>query len=74
MDGVYFFFFGESDDAVNVEIGFDGAFAFADEVGFVGLEAMEGEAVFFGVDGDGAESELVGRAEDADGDFAAVEG
>jgi hypothetical protein len=35
---------------------------------------MEGEAVLLAVDGDGAEAQLVGGAEDADGDFAAVEG
>lgn len=64
---------GKCDDAGGVEVGFDGAFVFANLVGFVGLEAVEAEAVFFGVDGDGAEAEFIGGAEDADGDFATVE-
>ena len=64
---------GQGDDALDVEVGFDGSFALADQVGFVGLEAVQGEAVFLGIDGDGAQAEFVGGAEDADGDFAAIQ-
>jgi hypothetical protein len=72
VDGVNFVGFGDGDDAGDVEVGFDRAFAGADLVRFVGLEAVEGEAVFVGVDGHGAETEFVCGAEDAHGDFAAV--
>ena len=74
VDGIDLFFAGEVDDALEVEIGFDGALPFADEVGFVRLEAVEGEAIFLGVDGDGADAEFIGRAKDTDGDLAAVQG
>ncbi len=73
MDGIDALFLGQGDDALDIEVGFDRAFAFADEVGFVGLEAVEGEAVFLGIDGDGAQAEFVGGAQNADGDFAAVQ-
>ena len=33
---------------------------------------MQGEAIFVRVDGDGADAQFVGGAEDADGDLAAV--
>ena len=63
---------GQGDDAVDVEVGADRLARLADAVGLVGLEAVQGEAVLVGVDGDGADAQLVGRAEDADGDLAAV--
>ena len=63
----------QGDDALDIEIGLDRAFALADQVGFVGLEAVQGEAVFLGIDGDGAQAEFVGRAQNADGDFAAIQ-
>ena len=74
MDGVDALFLGQGDDALDIQVGFHGAFAFADQVGFVGLEAVQAEAVFLGIDGDGAQAEFVGGAEDADGDFAAIQG
>ena len=73
MDGVDALLLGQRDDAFDVEVGFDRAFALADQVGLVGLEAVQGEAVFLRVDGDGAQAEFVGGAQDADGDFAAVQ-
>jgi hypothetical protein len=74
MDGVHIVGLGDAEDAGNVEIGFDGSFAGADAIGFVRFEAVKGEAVFLGIDGDGAEAEFVGGAENADGDFATVGG
>ena len=72
MDGVDLVLLGQRDDAGDVEIGADRLAGLADAVGLVGLEAVQGEAVFVRVDGDGADAQLVGRAEDADGDLAAV--
>ena len=74
MDRVDINGFSQSDDAVDVEIGLDRALVLPDLVGFVGLETVETEAVFFGIDGDCAEAEFIGGAEDADGDFATIEG
>ena len=34
---------------------------------------MQAQAVFLRIDGDGAQAQLVGRAKNADGDFAAVQ-
>ena len=58
----------------DVEIRPDRPLALADQVGLVGLEAVHAEAVLLRVDGDGAQAEFGGRAEDADGDLAAVGG
>ena len=58
---------------LDVEIGRDGAPAFADLVGLVGLEPVQAERVLLREDGDGAQAELGGRAHDADGDLAAIQ-
>lgn len=73
MDRVDLFFGGQRDDRVDIEVSLHGTFAAADQVGFVGFEAMQAEAIFLRVDGDGAELELVGGAENADGDLASIE-
>ena len=72
MDRIDLRFLGDADDVVDVEVGRDRFLAGADQVGLVGLEAVQGEAVFVGVDGDGADAQFAGGAQDADGDFAAV--
>ena len=64
----------QRDDAIHVEIGLDRTLAFADLVRLVGLETVQAEPVLLRVDGDGAQPELSGRAQDADGDLAAVQG
>ena len=46
MDGVHALFRRQRDDAVDVQVGLDRAFALPDQVGFVGLEAVQAEAVF----------------------------
>jgi hypothetical protein len=66
MNGVYFMRFRSGDDAGNIEIGFDRAFANADLVGFVSLKTVKGEAIFLGIDGDGAQTEFIGGAENTD--------
>ena len=73
VDSVHAFLLGQRDDAFDVQVGFHGPFALADEIGFVGLEAVQGEAVFLGIDGDGAQAQFIGGAEDADRDFAAIQ-
>jgi hypothetical protein len=72
MDGIYLFLASQGNNTGDIEIGFDRPFSGADFVCFIGFEAMETKAIFVGVDPDGAEIELVGRAENANGDFAAV--
>ncbi len=72
MDRIDAFFLRQRDNAVNVEIRGDRAFALADEVGFIRLETMEAEPVLLRKDGHGAQPEFGARAEDADRDFAAV--
>ena len=74
MDGVDALFRGQRDDALDIQIGLDRPFAFADQIGFVGLETMQAEPVFLGIDGDRAQPEFVGGAQDADRDFAAIQG
>jgi len=74
MDHVDLVLEGNLDDLVGGEVGADGRVlaAGANLVGLVGLLAMHAEAVLMAVDGDGVQRQLVGGAEDADGDLAAV--
>jgi hypothetical protein len=72
MDGIYLFLAGQGNNTGDIEIGLDGPFARAYFVGFIRFEAMEAKAVFVGVDPDGTKIELVGRAKNANGNFAAV--
>ena len=73
MNRVHALLFGQRHDAFDIEIGLHRSFALADQVGFVGFEAVQREAVFLGIDGDGAQAQFIGGAENADGDFAAIE-
>ncbi len=72
MDGIDALFLGHRHDAIDVEIGGDRAFALADEVGFVGFETMDAEAILLCIHGHGAKPEFGARAENTNGDFAAV--
>ena len=72
VDGIDADFLGERDDARDVQVGADRFADLADAVGFVRLEAVQGEAVFVRVDRDGANVQFVGRAEDANRDFASI--
>ena len=74
MDGVDALLQRQRDNALDVEIGLHRTFAFAHQVGFVGLEPVQGQAVFLGIDGHRAQAQFVGRAQDADGDFTAIQG
>src|SRR5947209_18962287 len=74
MDRVYFVFFGDGDDLIDVQIPFDRLTPIerADLVRLVRFKAMQGEAVFVCVDGARAQTEFGGGAEDADGDFGSI--
>ena len=61
-------------EALQLEVGAERLARFAGPIGLVGLEAMQGEAVLVRVEGDGADAEFVGAAEDADGDLAPIGG
>src|SRR5712664_3198701 len=74
VDGVDALLFCQSYDSRDVQIGFDRALASADLIRLVSLEAMQGEPVFLRINGHGAQAELVGGAEDSNGDFAAIGG
>ena len=63
---------GQGDDPVNVQVSLDWFARPADLISLVGLEPVQHVAIFVRVDGHGADAQLVGTAEHADGDFAAV--
>ena len=63
---------GDADIFVNLQIGLDRPLALADQIGLVGLEPVQGEFVFFGKHRHRLEPQLIGGAEDADGNFAAI--
>jgi hypothetical protein len=62
----------DTQDVVDVEIGGERLFAFADQIAFVRLEAVESKAVLLRIDGDRADVHLRGGTHDADGDFRAI--
>jgi len=72
MDGVGAALPGHIQDLLDAQIGVDGPLAPPDQIRLVGLVAMLGDAVLLAVDADGADAELVARAEDADRDLATV--
>ena len=63
---------GDAQDVLDVQVGGDRFLALADQEALVRLEAVQGEAVLVGIDRHRADAELAGRAQDADGDLAAV--
>jgi hypothetical protein len=74
MDHGDAFGFREFDDAFVIQIGADWAFRGIELVSFVCFEAMDGEAIFLGENGNRAETELGGGAENTDRDFTTVGG
>ena len=72
MNGIGARELGDADIFIDLQIGFDRAFALADQIGLVGLEAVQRQFVFFGIDRNSLQTEFVGRAKHTDGDFAAI--
>lgn len=68
------FGFREFDDAFVIQVSADRAFRGIELVSFVRFEAMDGETIFLGENGDRAESEFGGGAENTDRDFTTVGG
>ena len=73
VNGVHALFLGQRHDALDVEVRLHRPLAFADQIGLVGLEAVEGDTVLAGVNGDRTQAKLVGGAQNADGNFTAVQ-
>ena len=74
MNGIDLVALGHADDAFDVKVGAERLAGRADAISLVRLEAVQREAVLVRVDRHGAQAELMGRAEDANGDLAAVGG
>ncbi len=72
MDGVAARLARHPDHLGDRQIGRDRPQPGADTIGLVGLEPVQRELVLLGIDRDRALAELVGGAQDADGDLAAV--
>lgn len=60
------------DDRVDVEVRLDRFTLLADLIRLVRFKAMQGEAVLVRVNRNGANAQLIGRAEDANRDFGAI--
>jgi len=65
---------GERDDALHIQISPYRTLLGVEWIGLVGLETVDRETVLLGEDRDRAQAKLVGGAENADRDFAAVRG
>ena len=72
VDGIDAVGLGEGNNRPDVEIRADRFAGAAHQIRLVSLESMEGEPVLMGVDRDRADPQFMRRAEDADGDLAAV--
>ena len=72
MDRVDVVVLGDLDDGVDVEIGVDGAALWIELIGLVGQSAEHRIFIFLGIDSDRGDAQIGQRAEDADGDLAAV--
>ena len=73
MNRVHTLLFGQRHYAFDVQVGLYRTFALADQIGLVRLEAVQREAVFFGINGDGAQTQFIGGAQNSDSDFAAIQ-
>ena len=72
MNRVYFFFFRDIDDLVNVQVGFERFVISSDLVGFIRFIAMLRVAVFVGIDCNRFQPEFKTGAENSDCNFSAV--
>ena len=72
MNGVHVAPLGQVDDGVDVQIGAQRAFVFADQISLVGPGAEEREGVLVGVDGHGVQAQVVACTENSDGDLTAI--
>ena len=72
VDRVDLLLLRQLDDRLDVQVAADRLAGLAHLVGLVGLEPVQGEPVLVGIDGHGADAQLVGRAEDPDGDLAPI--
>jgi hypothetical protein len=72
MNRVNALLFGQSDDAGDVEIGFDWALSRTNLIGFVGLKSVQSQAVFLRIDSDGTQAKFSRGAKNPNGDFAAI--
>ena len=63
----------QRDDSLDIQVRLHRPHSGAHEIRLVGLEAVQTEPVLLAVDGDGLESQLVGRAENPDSDLAPVQ-
>ncbi len=64
--------FRQGNDAVYIQVGRHGPLAVPDLVRLIGFKAVDAEAILRGVNGHGAQPEVSGRTEDADGDLGAI--
>ena len=72
MNGIDLGLDRNSQDVFDVEVGIHGRLAAPHQVSLVRLGSMQGKAVFLRVDRDGADTQFVGSAHDADRDFTAI--
>ena len=72
VNGVGLGLLGDPQDLGNAEIGFDRPQSGTDPIGLVGLEAVQRQPILLGKDGNRLQAELIGGAENADGDFGSV--
>jgi hypothetical protein len=72
MYGVNALRFRKGNDPGNIEICFDRTFAFPDRVRLVRLKPMQRQPVLFRMHSDRSQTQLIGRTENAYGNFTAI--
>lgn len=73
MNRIHTLFRRHGDHPIDFQVRLHRSFAFADQIRLIGLEAMQAQPVFLRKDSHRTQSQFVGRSEDADGDFPAIQ-
>ena len=73
VNRVHTLLFGQRDNTFDIQVSLYRTFALANKVSLVRFEAVQRKAVFFGINGDSTQPQLVGGAQNANSDFAAIQ-
>src|SRR5258707_14946459 len=74
VNGIDISLFRKRHDPIDIEISLNRSLALTDKIGFVSLESMQTKTVFIGIHGGGADLQFIGGAENANGNFSAIQG
>ena len=65
-------FFCDTNDVLDIKIGCNWFFSFANQIAFIRLKTMQRKTIFGGINGDCSDAQFGRCTHDADGDFRAI--